>query len=103
MERVRNIANVINIQNLSEENRMVSRLQERNQEGSFRDQAKKTEINDRVEISKRYKSAGETYEDLKLYKPALNAYQISYSLNPSAESINKIDELTAKIASQKNL
>lgn len=109
MERV----NFVDIRNINVVSNVVPESRnERNTQNQVREQRKEVEreVNNPSntentrqinEMASKYEKVGDVYEKVSQYESAINSYQISYTLKPNPEVVEKVDNVTAKIVSEK--
>jgi hypothetical protein len=53
------------------------------------------------EMASKYEKTGDVYERVSQHEQAINSYQVSYTLKPNPGVVEKVDDITAKIVSEK--
>jgi len=109
MERV----NFVDIRNINIVSNVVPESRnERNAQNQVREQRREVERDVNTpsntenarqinEMASKYEKVGDVYEKVSQYESAINSYQISYTLKPNPEVVEKVDNVTAKIVSEK--
>jgi len=109
MERV----NFVDIRNINIVSNVVPESRnERNTQNQVREQRREVERDVNTpsntentrqinEMASNYEKVGDVYEKVSQYESAVNSYQISYTLKPNPEVVEKVDNVTAKIVSEK--
>lgn len=109
MERI-NLNSVVNtnlVSNVVREpnNQRDTGNREQNREAKFKDLVEMGGINIKnsqeiKNMATTYEKVGDSYERMSKLESAINAYQVSNTLKPSSEVVQKIDDVAARIASE---